>query len=149
MLFSCGKDDEATGTPPEPVPRFTIQFYVIDSLDNLVFPANGTYISNFTPDEFSAASEFTGNIPTSYNPHNEYGHIFRFSQSTTVISENEYLWSNDSTIEFYTCFSDLCDTIYVFNPLNGSTASSAERIIWNGDTVYNYDNQILTYELNE
>jgi len=148
-ISSCIKDDESSGTLTEPDRSFTIQFYVIDSLGNLVFPADGPFLSDFTPDDFSAKSEFSESTGGSYNSHPQYGHVFRFGESGTIISQNATLWLNDSIIRFYPCFGDMCDTLIVFNPFNGVTMSSAEMIIWKNDTILNYDLSVLTYELNE
>ncbi len=148
LIFSCGKDDDVSGTQNEPVPSFQISFYAVDSAGNLVFPVDDSYLSEFIPDDFSASSEFTQDIGV-YNSNSTYGHVFRIRESSQLLINNYNVWQEDSILYFFSCFGTQCDTITVFNPFsNSSFTSSAERIYWNGDTIFDYTGWVLPYELN-
>jgi hypothetical protein len=148
LIFSCGKDDDTSGTQNDPIPSFQITFYAVDSLGSLVFPVDGEYLSVHSPEDFYASNEFTEDIGH-YNSNSTYGHVFRIVESLNVIWDNEPVWQTDSIIEFYSCFASECDTLVVFNPLNSCIGPCAEWIYWNGDTIFNYQNGLIPYVLNQ
>lgn len=143
---ACKNDDENTEQFPD-VP-FDIAFYVVDSLNNLVFPSSGEFNSIYHPEDFYANSMFSSNIGM-VSPHQEFGHVFRIRESTSTILNNADAWMQDSIIRFNFCFDNLCDSVIVYNPFYTDFASSAEWILWQGDTIYNYEINLLIYEINE
>lgn len=147
FILSCGKDNQGSDDETEPGPPFKISFYVEDSMGNQVFPFDGSSLSSYSRDDFFASSELSTQIGE-HNPQNEFGHIFKCKQPWDAIRENENQWMNDSIIEFYIGFADRVDTIQVFNP-GHTSLTSAEAIYWFGDTIYDFNANLLRYELNE
>lgn len=146
LLFSCDKEQSSDESFPD-VP-FDIAFYVVDSTGNLVFPANGEYNTVYEPSDFYAYSMFADSIGM-YNSHNEFGHIFRIRESSQRIIDNSDLWNVDSTLTFYFCFADLCDSVIVYKPNSPISSNSAEWVLLQSDTTYNFQMNLLTYEINE
>lgn len=144
LLFSCDKEQSSDESFPD-VP-FVISIYVVDSLQNHVFPENGMSSSIYQPSDFYAYSQFSENIGE-FNANTEYGHVFWIKESSYRIRNNASLWNVDSTLTFYFCFDDLCDSVTVYKP--NISQNSAQYVLLQGDTTYNFIRDILPYEINE
>jgi len=144
LAFSCDKEENAEENFPDVT--FDIAFYAVDSAGNLVFPINGEYGSIYEPSDFYAYSMFSDSIGM-YNSQNEFGHVFRIRESSQRIISNSSMWNIDSTLTFYFCFADLCDSVILNKPK--ISKNSAEWLLLQGDTTYNFQMNLLTYEINE
>lgn len=144
LLFSCDKEQTSEESFPD-VP-FVVAIYVVDSLQNHVFPENGETSSIYQPSDFYAYSQFSENIGE-FNANTDYGHIFWIKESSYRIRNNANLWNIDSTLTFYFCFADLCDSVTLYKP--NTSENTAEYVLLQGDTAYNFQMSLLTYEINE
>lgn len=124
-------------------PKFRLTFILSDSAGHNILPYNLPDDPIFYPEGFSAHSHWNDSIGKVIR-HREYGYFFSMTEKLGNIT-NDPVFQRDSTFTFYPCFKTDCDTVTIYktnvrpDDIDSLVLGcSAQKIIWNHDTFYDY-----------
>ena len=151
LLFSiiaCDKTSERS-SQREPFRDFIIVFEITDTLGNNILPDPLPESPYLQPENFYATTNLKeGNIG-SYGIIQGEGYVLKMSATYYDITENP-VWQQDSIFQFYPVIGTHIDTVTIYKTsflvTDPADFSFANLIVWNQDTLGEYQGELLSIQ---